>query len=167
MVSRTLNFGLKGIVDKIAVFQILQRALSDPRTVELHNEGVGFPLECVHIVKFLLRFRRSSVSHETPCRAAYIEYYSASGTVKEISKGMVDVLHSNWRKIWNSCEAHRAKMQRREFTAVVANLLIANPNFPCTRPIERSQSVPRIYAGRRRKTRRSQSLNQRLNVIET
>ena len=86
LVSRTLNFGLKDIVDKTAVFQLLQRALSDPRTVEFHYEGVGFPLECVHIVKFLLRFRRSSVSHETHCRAAYIEYYSASGTVKEINK---------------------------------------------------------------------------------
>ena len=98
------------------------------------------------------------MSHATPCRVAYIEYYSASGTVKEISKGFVDVLHSDWRRIWKSCEAHRAKMQRREFAMEVANLLIANPNYPRTRLIERSQSVPRIYAGRRRRTRRSQSL---------
>ena len=69
LVSRTLNFGLKGIVDKTTVFQLLQRALSDPRTVELSDprivrsshEGVGFPLECLHIVKFLLRLRDSLI----------------------------------------------------------------------------------------------------------
>ena len=98
------------------------------------------------------------MSHKTSCHVAYIEYHPAAGTVKEISKGFVDVLHSDWRRIWKSCETPRATMQRRQFAMEVANALIANPDVPVARLIERTQSVPRICAGRRRRTRRSRSL---------
>ena len=109
-------------------------------------------------VSYMLRFRRSYVRHETPCHVAYIAFYPATGAVKEVSNGMVDVLHSQWRNIWKSCDALRAKMQRRRFAMEVAKVLIATPPVPMGRLIQRSQSVPRIYAGRRRRTRRSRSL---------
>ena len=77
LVSRTLNNSLKRFVDETDVFQLLQRALTDCCIVEFNNEGVGFPIECVNIVKFLLRFRRSYVRYETPCHVAYVAFYPA------------------------------------------------------------------------------------------
>ena len=45
LLARTLNGGLKEIVEMLPLYELLQRVLSDEigRTAEFHNRGLGFP----------------------------------------------------------------------------------------------------------------------------
>ena len=87
---------------------LLRLVVMDPcmRTVEFHNRSLLRSQHCVDIVLCLMRFRRTDWFPRTRSKhsatrkpLAFSSYYHA-GHLREVSKAMVELNHSRWKKLW-------------------------------------------------------------------
>ena len=165
LLARTLNRGLKEIVEKLPFYELLQRVLSDGivrRTAEFHNRSLGFPKECETIVFFLQRFQRSYQPKKTTRLNATV-CYDAEGGIKEITYGIVVMVHDFWVRTWSQTSHIRGKSTRRNFARSLASFLLDDRRAPGRNLLAsswygRSQSIPRI-ASTKLKSRRTRSVS--------
>ena len=175
LTTKTLNNTMKRMVEGnefvTDILALLQQTVRDAqyRTVRFHNRSLLRSEQCVTIVKFLQRFRRSLLSSDHISRRsqllAFITY-SRSGHLLVVSKAMVEVIHSRWEQLWERyCKILRDNtMDHSKRLAIaywsharVERHLISLTAGSLNR---RSASVPLITDGsnRRGQARRSRSL---------
>ena len=178
LTTKTLNNTMKKMVEGnefvTDILALLQQTVRDAqyRTVRFHNRSLLRSEQCVTIVKFLQRFRRSLLSSDQISRRsqplAFITY-SFSGALQTVSKPMVEIIHSQWKQLWDRyCEIRRN--YTKDHSKTLANILVSDGQGK-RKLLQvhgslngRSASVPLITSGSRKRkwARRSRSLPREL-----
>ena len=167
LTTKTLNNTMKKMVEGnefvTDILALLQQTVRDAqyRTVRFHNRSLLRSEQCVTIVQFLQRFRRSLLSSDQISRRsqplAFITY-SFSGALQTVSKPMVEIIHSQWKQLLDRYNDLSSK--------TLVNILVCDGqrerkllqvHFSQNR---RSASMPLITSGSRKRgsARRSRSL---------
>ena len=141
-------------MEKLPLYELLQRELSDGRvcrTTKFNNRSLDFPKECETIVFFLQRFQRS-YQPKTTTRLNATIYYDGEGGIKEITNGMVVMVHDFWVKTWS-------QRDRRS----LASFLLDDRRAPGRNLVRsmngRGQSIPRIASTKLKSRRRTRSVS--------
>ena len=108
IIARMLNRSFRGMVDSLPAYMLLKQVVAEEgryRTVGFHNRRLGFPGECERVVHLLQRFQRSYLPKQTTqeSRCWSLSHASVSydghGAIKEISYGMVVMVHEACAKL--------------------------------------------------------------------
>jgi hypothetical protein len=166
LTTKTLNNTMKKMVEGnefvTDILALPQQTVRDAqyRTVRFHNRSLLRSEQCVTIVQFLQRFRRSLLSSDQISRRsqplAFITY-SFSGALQTVSKPMVEIIHSQWKQLLDRYNDLSSK--------TLVNILVCDGqrerkllqvHFSQNR---RSASMPLITSGSRKRgsARRSRS----------
>ena len=113
------------------ILALLQQTVRDAqyRTVRFHNRSLLRSEQCVTIVQFLQRFRRSLLSSDQISRRsqplAFITY-SFSGALQTVSKPMVEIIHSQWKQLLDRYAEIRRKHTNDLSSKTLVNILVCD-----------------------------------------
>ena len=135
------------------VASLLQAHIADDqqRTVQFHNRRIAASEAVVRIVKALSRFRRSHHMIQRPAaiprnEAAFLTYWG-NGSVKEVSTGMISIIHKRFCHVWLSTSDVRDRIPRQGYAQLMCDALIRDEVLLLKHmllPYARASSEPHI-----------------------
>ena len=135
------------------VASLLQAHIADDqqRTVQFHNRRIAASEAVVRIVKALSRFRRSHHMIQRPAaiprnEATFLTYWG-NGSVKEVSTGMISIIHKRFCHVWLSTSDVRDRIPRQRYAQLMCDALIRDEVLLLKHmllPYARASSEPHI-----------------------
>lgn len=114
LTSKTLNTTMRGMVahDPLVkdVMTLLRKTMGGvlPRRIaDWYNKELKLPQECVCLVQFLLRFRRSRRPSPHSIMPDLFASYAFPGRLKIVSKLMMQLVSGQWKKMWEQYCDHK------------------------------------------------------------
>ena len=90
-------------------------------------------------------------------------FYDGEGGIKEITNGMVVMVHDFWVRTWSQTSNIRRKRPRKDFARSLASFLIDDRKAPGRNVVRstngRGQSIPRIESTKIKSERRTQGVS--------
>ena len=154
------------IVDATDTFRLLREtwARGWHGTVEFHNRVLRMPAECVDVVTWLQRSRRSYL----PQRALPLAStsYDVNGRIRYMTFLCRDLVHDQWKRVFESVAHVRAHTSARAFARGLTQAVIGDREhqkiYTYSLAFSRGVSVPRLrddLEHRNLRQRKSRSLS--------